>query len=221
MAIEKHTINANDPWQSLFGILQNNASDYFDTIEIDSNENITCKVSTNTALKINNGDNQNSGLYYFYLKNGTMGKIGGLTPSYVVVTSKGILIHSNVNNYIPTDFFICKTNNGDLAFCILGSYYQTYYYKGFWVVDYENTDNIGYYVHNRDNDNTVWPAITFVWGDNVIKKTTFTPIPCNQAVSHLDGIYQLTYNQYYNVYGEITDGEGNSYFSNGCLAIAD
>lgn len=220
MAINKYIINQSNPWGSLCTILQENATNFFDSIEIDNNNKITCKVGEDTALLIHTGSS-NNGLYDFYTKNENDQTVEGLTPTYVVITSKGIMIHSNTSNYIPTDLFICKTNNGDLAFACLGIYYTGgYYYKRFWSIDYENTPNIEAFFSNSDNSNTLWSALSPLRGDSV-KKTTFNPILCYQAESHLDGVYQLTYNQYYNVYGKITDGEGNSFFSNGCLAIAD
>lgn len=220
MAVNKYIINQSNPWGSLCTILQENATNFFDSIEIDNNNKITCKVGEDTALLINTGLSTNY-LYDFYTKNGNHQTTEGSTPTYVVITSKGVMIHSNTSQYIPTDLFICKTNNGDLAFACLGVYYSgETYYKRFWVIDWENTTNINYYWSYSNNGNDLWPTISPIRGDN-IKKTTFNPIPCYQAESHLDGVYQLTYNQYYNVYGEITDGEGNSYFSNGCLAIAD
>ena len=221
MAINKYIINTSDRWSSLFDILQENATDFFDSIEIDGTDQITCKVGEDTALLIYTGNITSNGLYTLYTKNGNTQFVTGSEPVYVIVTSKGILIHSNVSNNIPTDLFICKTNNGDLAVACLGVYYSGgTYYRRFWVIDWKNTTNINYYWSYSDNSNNLWPAISPIRGDN-IKETTFTPIPCSQAESHLDGVYQLTYNQYYNIYGEITDGEGNSYFSNGCLALAD
>lgn len=219
MAINKYIINTSDSWGNLFAILQENATGFFDSIEIDNNDKITCKVGEDTALIIHTGFTTN-GLYDFYTKNGNHQTIDGLTPTYVVVTSKGIMIHSNTTNYIPTDLFICKTNNGDLAFACLGAYYSGAYYKRFWSIDYENTPNIEAFFSNNDNSNTLWSALSPLRGDSV-KKTTFNPILCYQAESHLDGVYQLTYNQYYNIYGEITDSAGNGYYTNGCLALAE
>ena len=220
MAINKYIINTSDSWGDLFNILQENATNFFDSIEIDNNNKITCKVGEDTALMIHTGST-NNGLYDFYTKNGNDQTIEGSTPTYVVITSKGIMIHSNTSEYIPTDLFICKTNNGDLAFACLGIYYTVgYYYKRFWSIDYENTPNIGAFFSNSDNSNNLWPALSPLRGDNV-KKTTFNPILCYQAESHLDGVYQLTYNQYYNIYGIITDSDGHRYFTNGCLALAE
>ena len=219
MAINKYIINTSDSWGNLFAILQENATNFFDSIEIDNNNKITCKVGEDTALLINTGSS-NNGLYEFYKKNGNHQTIEGLTPTYVVVTSKGIMIHSNTSQYITTDLFICKTNNGDLAFACLGNYYSSYYYKEFWSIDYENTPNIEAFFSNNDNSNNLWPALSPFRGDSV-KKTTFNPILCYQAESHLDGVYQLTYNQYYNIYGTITDSDGHRYFTNGCLALAE
>lgn len=220
MAINKYIINTSDPWGDLFTILQENATNFFDSIEIDNNNKITCKVGEDTALLINTGSSNND-LYDFYTKNGNHQTIEGSNPTYVVITSKGIMIHSNTSNYIPTDLFICKTNNGDLAFACLGVYYGgSSYYKKFWSIDYENTPNIAAFFSNSDNSNTLWSVLSPLRGDSV-KKTTFNPILCYQAESHLDGVYQLTYNQYYNIYGEITDSDGHKYFTNGCLAIAE
>lgn len=219
MTINKYIINQSNPWGSLCTILQENATNFFDSIEIDNNNEITCKVGEDTALLINTGLS-NNGLYDFYTKNGNDQTVDGRTPTYVVVTSKGIMIHSDTSEYIPTDLFICKTNNGDLAFACLGNYYSGYYYKNFWSIDYENTPNIDKFFSNRDNNNNLWLALSPLSGDSV-KKTTFNPILCYQAESHLDGVYQLTYNQYYNIYGIITDSEGHRYFTNGCLALAE
>lgn len=220
MAINKYIINQSNPWGSLCTILQENATNFFDSIEIDNNNKITCKVGEDTALLIHPGSTYN-GLYDFYTKNENHQTVEGLTPTYVVATSKGIVIHSNTQEHIPTDLFICKTNNGDLAFACLGVYYSgAYYYKSFWSIDYENTPNIGAFLSNRDDSNNLWPALSPFIGDNV-KKTTFNPILCYQAESRLDGVYQLTYNQYYNVSGTITDSDGHKYFTNGCLALAE
>lgn len=221
MAINKYIINQSEPWGSLCTILQENATNFFDSIEIDNNDEITCKIGEDTALLIHTTTVSSNGLYTIYAKNENTQTVTGDMPVYVIVTSKGILIHSNVSNNIPTDLFICKTNNEDLAFACLGIYYTGgYFYKRFWSIDYENTPNIAAFFSNSDNSNTLWPALSPLRGDGV-KKTTFTPIACYQAESHLDGLYQLTYNQYYNIYGEITDSDGHKYFTNGCLALAE
>ena len=218
MAINKYIINTSDSWGNLFAILQENATNFFDSIEIDNNDKITCKVGEDTALIIHSWST-NNGLYDFYTKNGNHQTIDGLTPTYVVITSKGIMIHSNVSQYTPTDLFICKTNNGDLAFVCLGNYYTgASYDRRFWSIDYENTPNIGAFVSNSDN--ALWSALSPFRGDSV-KKTTFNPILCYQSESHLDGVYQLVANQYYNIYGIITDSDGYGYFTNGCLALAE
>lgn len=219
MAITKHYIDTSDTWNSLFEILQENATDFFDSIEFDGTT-ITCKVGTDIALKINHVDSTYNKLYKICTKGGNYQLVTGSDPKYVVVTSKGIMIHSDTVEYTPTDLFICKTDAGTLAFAVIGVYYSSSYYKRFWVVDYENSTNIGYYL-STDSSTSNWVKSQLSPYRDNLEKTSFATIPIMYCNSHLDGVYQLVYNQYYNVYGEITDGEGNSYFSNGCLAIAD
>ena len=219
MSITKHYIDTSDTWNSLFGILQENATDFFDGIEFDDTA-ITCKVGTGIALKINHVDSAYNKLYKICTKGDNYQLVSGSDPKYVVVTSKGIMIHSDTFNYTQTDLFICKTDAGTLAFAVIGSYYTNTYYQRFWVVDYENSTNIGYYL-STDSSTSNWVKSQLSPYRNNLEKTSFATIPIMYCNSHLDGVYQLVYNQYYDVYGKITDSDDRKYFTNGCLALAE
>lgn len=223
MPITKYILNTSDRWNHLATILQENAMDYFDSVTI-SGDHIVCSVDGSAALELNIDSSYNNA-FRFTVKNGNSQSMTTVSPiSYVVVTSNGILLHGDAGSSsgsFPTDVFICKTNNDTLGFAIIGAYYSGGTdYKRFWVLDYEQTINITEYISDSSSSVYAVNSALSPWRSG-IQCTSFAKIPCRGCNSHLEGVYQMVYNQYYNVYGTITDADGNKFYSNGALALAE
>lgn len=216
MAITKVLINTDD--SNFYDFLSEYATPYFDSI-VDSSSQITCKIGDDLAYVYDKTNVNNR--HYFSAKSGSYITFTGNKPSYAVATSKGILIHCDVSNYSPTDIFISKTSSGSVGFAIFGVYYSGgSYYKRFYCYDFDNTASMNYYISTDSNTSNYCFTILSPLRSNV-QETSFACIPCVFADSHLDGVYQLVANQYYNVAGTIIDSDGHKYFTNGCLALAE
>ena len=217
MAITKVFINSDD--SEFYNFLSEYAIPYFDSI-VDSSSQITCKIGDDLAY-IYNKTNGNNERHYFSTKSGSHIALSGNKPSYAVATSKGILIHCDVSYDSPTDIFISKTSSGSVGFAVLSVYYGGgYYYQNFYCYDFDNTPYMNYYISNNSNTSNYCFTILSPLRSNV-QETSFACIPCIYTDSHLDSVYQLVANQYYNVAGTITDSDGHKYFTNGCLALAE
>lgn len=216
MAITKVFINTDD--SEFYNFLSEYATQYFDSI-VDSTNQITCKIGDDLAYVYDK--NNNDTRHYFSTKSGSHIYISGNKPSYAVDTSKGILIHCDVSNYSPTDIFISKTSSGSVGFAVLGAYYYGgNHYQHFYCYDFDNTTYMRHYIGDLSSTPNYVFTILSPLRSNV-QETSFACIPCIYTDSHLDGVYQLVANQYYNVSGTITDSDGHKYFTNGCLALAE
>lgn len=216
MAITKVFINTDD--SNFYNFLSEYATPYFDSI-VDSSSQITCKIGDDLAYIYDKTSVDSR--HHFCAKSGSDITFEGNKPSYAVATSKGILIHCDVSNYSPTDIFISKTSSGSVGFAIFGVCYAGgSYYKRFYCYDFDNSSSISSYVSTTENTSNYCFTILSPLRWN-LQKTSFAYIPCIYTDSHLDGVYQLVANQYYNVAGTITDSDGHKYFTNGCLALAE
>ena len=216
MAITKVFITTDD--SKFYDFLSEYATPYFDSI-VDSPYQITCKIGDDLAYVYDKSDENNR--HYFSTKSGSYVALSGNKPGYAVATSKGILIHCGASNHSPTDIFISKTSSGSVGFAVLSDYYYGgSYYQSFYCYDFDNTTYMGYYISFESNTSNYCFTILSPLRSNV-QETSFACIPCIYTDSHLDGVYQLVANQYYNVAGTIIDSDGHKYFTNGCLALAE
>lgn len=217
MAITKY---ATANWTDVYNVLHDNAADYFDAVTINNNQ-ITCTVDGVDALIMG----ASNPLWSITTNSGysASANTSGITPSFVVVTSKGILIHSNpgsssYNN--PDDIFICKTDAGTLAFIVIGVRYSSgYYYDEFYSIDFENSPNCASFYSAANQTNGVREWLSPI--RSRIQKTSFAKIPCVDYPSNIEGVYQLTATEYPDTYGVITDENGKEYYINGSLALEE
>ena len=219
MAITKY---ATANWTDVYNVLHDNATEYFDTVTINSSYNqIVCTVDDVNALIMS----ASNPLWSIRTKSGysaSANTIGNI-PSFVVVTSKGILIHSNpgissANN--PDDIFICKTDAGTLAFVVIGVRYGgVYYYDEFYSIDFENSPNCESFYSQANATNGVRNWLSPIRSRT--QKTSFAKIPCVDYPSTVEGVYQLTATEYPDTYGVITDENGKEYYINGSLALEE
>lgn len=223
MAIVKTTFDSGSSNLSQVAAwLQANATDYFDEISF-SGTAITCEKDGHDAFVMNNIDTTR---YRMYISNGTNVTLWGGKTLFGVSTSKGLLLRSvgisDTDKYNYTDIIITKTNEGGLAFVAAGvgaepggSYSSCYYY----AIDYNSITLVPWIATDTDvtpsycipNKLTLFDA----------HKTSMANIVCKNADSYTPDVYQIDYSQYsYDTAGIITL-DGNEYFINGCLALAD
>lgn len=216
MAIIKY---ATANWTDVYNVLHDNAAEYFDTVTFTNNNTITCTVDGVNALLMS----ASNPLWSIRTKSGynASSNAVGNTPSFVVVTSKGILIHSSAaNNSVPDDIFICKTDGGTLAFVLMGVRYGGgYYYSEFYSIDFENSPNCSYFYSEANAQNGVRKWLSPIRSRT--QKTSFAKIPCVDYPSTIEGVYQLTATEYADTYGVITDENGKEYYINGSLALEE
>ena len=217
MAITKY---ATANWTDVYNVLHDNAADYFDTVTF-TNNTITCTVDSVDAFVIGN-----STLWTIRTKSGynaSANRNGNTTPNFVVVTSKGIFIHSNADSSSasnPDDIFICKTDAGTLAFIVIGVRYSGgYYYDEFYSIDFENSPNCRYFYSESNVTNGVRKWLSPIRSRT--QKTSFAKITCVDYPSTIEGVYQLTATEYPDTYGVITDENGKEYYINGSLALEE
>lgn len=214
MAITKY---ATANWTDVYNVLHDNATEYFDTVTFTNNV-ITCTVDGVDALVM-----QTSPLWTIRTKSGYSASKNnnGNIPSFVVVSSKGILIHSSaVSNSVPEDIFICKTDVGTLAFVLMGVRYSGgYYYSEFYSIDFENSPNCASFYSDSNATNGVRKWLSPIRSRT--QKTSFAKIPCVDYPSTIEGVYQLTATEYADTYGVITDENGKEYYTNGSLALEE
>lgn len=216
MAITKVFINTDD--SKFYDFLSEYATPYFDSI-VDSSSQITCKIGDDLAYVYDKSGINNR--HYFSTKSGSYITSQGNKPRYAVATSKGLLVHCDGSGNSPTDIFISKTSSGSIGFAVFCVYYAGgVYYQRFYCYDFDNTPTMNHYISADSNTSNYCFTILSPLRFNV-QETSFAYIPCIYTESHLDGVYQLVANQYYNVTGTITDSDGHKYFTNGCLALAE
>lgn len=218
MAITKY---ATANWTDVYNVLRDNATEYFDTVTLTNNNLIICTVDGVDALTMG----ASNPLWGIRTKSGysASSNYTGNTPSFVVVTSKGIFIHSNpgvssASN--PDDIFICKTDAGTLAFVVIGARYAGgYYYDEFYSIDFENSPNCESFFSQANITNGVRKWLSPIRSRT--QKTSFAKIPCVDYPSTIEGVYQLTATEYADTYGVITDENGKEYYINGSLALEE
>lgn len=218
MAITKY---ATANWTDVYNVLHDNATEYFDTVTLTNNSTITCTVDGVEALLMS-ASNQ---LWRIRTKSGYSASANttGNTPNFVVVTSKGIFIHSNHGSSSasnPDDIFICKTDAGTLAFVVIGVRYGGgYFYDEFYSIDFENSPNCESFYSQANVTNGVRNWLSPIRSRT--QKTSFAKIPCVDYPSTIEGVYQLTATEYPDTYGVITDENGKEYYINGSLALEE
>ena len=218
MAITKY---ATANWTDVYNVLHDNATEYFDTVTLTINNVITCTVDGVEALLMG----VSNPLWRIRTKSGYSASANttGDIPSFVVVTSKGILIHSNPGSSSasnPDDIFICKTDAGTLAFVVIGVRYGgVYYYDEFYSIDFENSPNCKSFYSQANAINGVRNWLSPI--RSCTQKTSFAKIPCVDYPSTVEGVYQLTATEYPDTYGVITDENGKEYYTNGSLALEE
>lgn len=199
--------------------LDSNKNGYFDEVTLE-NSVITCTKDGHTAFVITNTENR----YKVYVANGSYVTIKSKVTYYGISTSKSLLLHSVDPNYSSNnnDIIITKTNEGGLGFVVIGTVHNgDYDYQQYYVLDFNKTLSLNYryqggYIHAVAN--SVFSFLSPFTNENV---TSIANVVCKNTDSYTPEVYQMVYNQYsYDTTGIITL-DGNEYFINGCLALAD
>lgn len=209
----------------VLAFLQANATDYFDTIEYNSETNtIVCSKDNVVALRLFFTDNI---AFTAYLNNGASisGYRGGTTTwqtayfSRAISTSKGLCI-AYINNSLTTTghinyLFITKDNNGELFFA---AHYQSS--TGTSAYCRFGTASFSSYVWS-DFTGSKGPAEIF--GSSSILSyqaamTTLSPITEKNSSVYAPALYLMTFNQYQGIEGKFLLGT-DEYYTNGFIAL--
>lgn len=186
--------------------LQANASDYFDTIEADTNGNILCGIGSVTALKLGFDGTTASGIS---LQNGTTAtcEATGDRFTFAVKTSKGVFL----NSYNYGGIFLTKSNV-DTTIII-------------WNIRYE-TNKYSYTFADLNNSVTIYkPYANASWADSRsewVKSadcTSLTPVISNGG-TYAPNAYIQTFTEYALIQG-ILDIGGTKYWTDGVIVLAE
>jgi hypothetical protein len=205
----------------LLGYLQNNAADYFDTIEADASGNISCYVGETVALLIGMDGTTarkvtlaNSNAIQGY--NGSYARPDAALWQYVKKTANGVLLVSVANmngstNYGKTVFFITKNEGGDT--CIVGSVVNG------GISNVRRT----YFFADIKNDTTIFTPVSDAADFSTLSRsmtaTSLTPVVFNGG-HHAPKIYIATFNQFALTECDVNIN-GKSYASDGVCVLSD
>lgn len=224
MAIEQttftgQTLAAQEP--ELLAYLQENAADYFDTIEADSSGNISCYVGETVALLIGMDGTTarkvtlaNSNAIQCY--SGSYTNPNAALWQYAKKTANGVLLVSAASmngstNYGKTVFFITKNEGGDT--CIVGS-----------VVN-GNISSVRrtYFFADIKNDTTIFTPVSNVADFTTLSRsmttTALTPVVFNGG-HYAPKAYIATFNQFALTECDVNIN-GKSYASDGVCMLSD
>jgi hypothetical protein len=202
----------------LLGYLQNNAADYFDTIEADASGNITCYVGETAALvvgmdgttarKVTLANNNAIQAY-----NGSYASPNAALWQYAKKTANGVLLVSAAltSGYGKVVFFITKNENGDT--CIVGA-----------VTHGDRSSNPrSYFFADIKNDSTIFTPASNVADFSTLSRsmtaTALTPVVFNGG-HHAPKIYIATFNQFALTECDVNIN-GKSYASDGVCVLSD
>lgn len=221
MAIEKtmftgQTLAAQAP--ELLTYLQENAADYFDTIEADASGNITCYVGETAALVIGM-DGTTARKVTLANGNAVQNSSGSYTnPNaalwlYAKKAANGVLLVSAAltGSYGKVIYFITKNENGET--CIAGA-----------VTDGDRSSNPRtYFFADIKNDTTIFKPVSNVADFSTLSRsmtsTSLTPAIFNGG-HHAPKLFIATFNQFALTECDININ-GKSYASDGVCVLSD
>lgn len=220
MAIVKTTFTGQSlaaQASELLAYLQENAADYFDTIEADASGNISCYVGETVALLIGMDGttarkvklaNDN----YIQSENGSYASPNAALWQYAKKTANGILLVSAAaGSYGKTIFFITKSENGDT--CVFGA------------VTNGASSNVrrSYFFADIKNDTTIFTPLLNVGDFSTLSRsmttTSLTPAVFNGG-HYAPKAYIATFNQFALTECDVSIN-GKSYASDGVCMLSD
>lgn len=198
--------------------LEANATDWFDSIEVDEN-NLYAKKGGFTVLKIAYSNYGNSQYERFAVgsKYATVSFKGKWGCDYVVKTSKGLCFHFAKDSSDSRSYqglvFITKTEDNSMGILAVGAQeYNSSHYHRMYVIDFDNTLTASYM---RSETNDILPMLTTSAG-----QTALINFPFYQDAKHLADVYMIPVSQYKGVGGEISYN-GDTFWTNGYLAMGE
>jgi len=205
----------------LLAYLQENAADYFDTIEADSSGNISCYVGETVALLI--GMNGTTARKVTLANGNAVQSVNGSFTSpnaalwqYAKKTANGVLLVSvasmnSSTNYGKTVFFITKNEGGDT--CIVGSVVNgdiSAVRRTYFFADIKNDTTIFTPVSNAADFSTLSRSMT---------TTSLTPVVFTGG-HNAPKVYIATFNQFALTECDVNIN-GKSYASDGVCMLSD
>lgn len=242
MSIVKTTFsgtNIYDQQQALLNWLNANASEYFTTIEYDSNSKFlycdkSASLGNNGALTFSFQPGAPYVGFVFYNCNSSSGftsiPMGSFSSSYkpyfdyAIKTNCGMYINWRFSGVsTPNGVFISKSNTGStyaVYFCIGysgSSSSSTYGFLG--------CADIGTGEGDGTRSGNIWAGVysNYLYSNATSKQanyTTMTPFVSQVRDVYCPYIYQLHFNQYVGQVGKLTL-DNKDYFTNGYIALAD
>ncbi len=201
----------------LLAYLQENAADYFDTIEADASGNISCYVGETVGLLIGMDGTTarkvtlaNSNAIQCY--NGSYVSPNAALWQYAKKTANGVLLVSaSMGEYGKVVFFITKNENGET--CITGAM--------------TNGDRSGrpltYFFADIKNDTTIFTPIVNVADFSTLSRsmtaTSLTPVVFNGG-HNAPKLFIATFNQFALTECDVNIN-GKSYASDGVCVLSD
>lgn len=201
----------------LLAYLQENAADYFDTIEADSGGNISCYVGETVALLI--GMDGTTARKVTLANNNAIQSYSGsyANPNttlwqYAKKTANGVLLVSaSMNAYGKIIYFITKNENGET--CIMGA-----------VTHGDRSSNPrSYFFADIKNDTTIFTPLSNVGDFSTLSRsmttTSLTPVVFNGG-HYAPKTYIATFNQFALTECDVNIN-GKSYASDGVCMLSD
>lgn len=202
----------------LLAYLQENAADYFDTIEADASGNISCYVGETVALLIGMDGTTarkvtlaNNNAIQAY--SGSYANPNAVLWLYAKKTANGVLLVSAplTSGYGKVIFFITKNENGDT--CIVGA-----------VSHGDKSSNPrSYFFADIKNDTTIFTPLLNVADFSTLSRsmttTSLTPVVFNGG-HYAPKLYIATFNQFALTECDINIS-GKSYASDGVCMLSD
>ena len=202
----------------LLAYLQENAADYFDTIEADASGNISCYVGETVALLI--GMDGTTARKVTLANGNAVQCVNGSYTSpnaalwlYAKKPANGVLLVSAAltGNYGKVVFFITKNENGDT--CIAGA-----------VTDGDRSSNPRtYFFADIKNDTTIFKPVSNVADFTTLSRsmtaTALTPAVFNGG-HNAPKLYIATFNQFALTECDVNIN-GKSYVSDGVCMLSD
>ena len=205
----------------LLAYLQENAADYFDTIEADASGNISCSVGETVALLLGmdgttarkvtlaNGNSVQCVNGSFVSTNAALWQYAKKTANGVLLVSVALMNSST--NYGKTVFFITKNEGGDT--CIVGAVTNgeiSHVQRTYFFADIKNDSTIFTPVSNVADFSTLSRSMT---------ATSLTPVVFNGG-HYAPKAYIATFNQFALTECDISIN-GKSYASDGVCVLSD
>ena len=202
----------------LLAYLQENAADYFDTIEADASGNISCYIGETVGLLIGMDGTTarkvtlaNSNAIQCY--NGSYVSPNAALWQYAKKTANGVLLVSTAldGGYGKVVFFITKNENGET--CIMGS-----------VTHGDRSSNpLTYFFADIKNDITIFTPLVNVGNFSTLSRsmttTALTPVVFNGG-HYAPKAYIATFNQFALTECDVSIN-GKSYASDGVCMLSD